>query len=740
MLLKTRVLTITFIFLILHLVGQPCPEGPLAGESCDTAPLIGCSLDGYVGSNIGYEKGPGMVPPEFCGLIENDLYFKFIASSDEIIMQIFPSNCATSKGLQAMLFTTEDCISAVPLSYCASFGFVQTLNLVVNSVTVGQEVFMVIDGFEGDVCDFTINVISGVELIDENEDEEEGQSNEICAMTVDAGFGILRRCFSNKVVVNYCNQTAYAEEEVSIDIDLDAYLDLDSATVSFVNEEENRVRFDVGDLDIGECDQFSLYVTPNCEGAELGQVHCLSARIYPDSICQNDTLGWTGADLIVETICQGDSTLFKVVNVGNAATTGDLSYVTVVGNVVSNSGYFPSLAPGEYFEILEDETTKIVKLILEQEPLHPVGNKVVVLANCSSSQFDPIVEVQSYYPFVDVICKRNIGSYDPNDKAATPTGVGPEHFINSSQNLEYKIRFQNTGTDTAFTVVVRDTISEELDMSTLTEGVSSHTYDLTIEEENILVFTFNNILLPDSTTNLVESNGFFEYSISPLEGILPETRIENRASIYFDFNEPIHTNTVFHTIEKPVTYKIDLVTVCANETYDSVQYDRDTSLIELFSTPYLDSFYIIQIDVLPADYVVQSQTLPYGTLVNDVPLLADTTIYQYLTNSYGCDSVTIQNFIVENSNSVNKLAEGDWTVFPNPVSDHLWISTSQSSATTIYQIQLTSILGERLYAEHQELQSGQAISISVQDFLPGTYLLNISSEQGMITKKIIIQP
>ncbi|MBL8964476.1 MAG: aldehyde dehydrogenase, partial [Phycisphaerae bacterium] len=50
------------------------------------------------------------------------------------------------------------------------------------------------------------------------------------------------------------------------------------------------------------------------------------------------------------------------------------------------------------------------------------------------------------------LCLPNIGAYDPNDKQAVPVGYGPEHFIRAGDPLHYQIRFQNTGTDTAFTV------------------------------------------------------------------------------------------------------------------------------------------------------------------------------------------------------------------------------------------------------------------------------------------------
>lgn len=77
---------------------------------------------------------------------------------------------------------------------------------------------------------------------------------------------------------------------------------------------------------------------------------------------------------------------------------------------------------------------------------------------------------------------------------------------------------------------------------------ASHPYTWSIAEENILVFTFNNILLPDSTTNEIASQGFISFSIQQQKDLPIGTVFENKAAIYFDFNTPIITNTVRHQI------------------------------------------------------------------------------------------------------------------------------------------------------------------------------------------------
>jgi len=141
------------------------------------------------------------------------------------------------------------------------------------------------------------------------------------------------------------------------------------------------------------------------------------------------------------------------------------------------------------------------------------------------------------------------GSYDPNDKQVFPKGTGPEGYITPQDSmLEYLIRFQNTGTDTAITVRVEDMIDTDLDLATLQIEMASHPYTVQLQGRK-LIFTFNNIMLPDSGANLAASNGFVQYTIEQKPGLQIGTEIKNIAAIYFDFNAPIITNMVTNTID-----------------------------------------------------------------------------------------------------------------------------------------------------------------------------------------------
>jgi hypothetical protein len=144
------------------------------------------------------------------------------------------------------------------------------------------------------------------------------------------------------------------------------------------------------------------------------------------------------------------------------------------------------------------------------------------------------------------------GSYDPNDKAVEPRGLGEEgSILYEDTTLRYTIRFQNTGTDTAFTVVIRDTLDASLDVPSFRLEGSSHSMNYSISGDGVVTFTFNNIQLPDSFVNEPGSHGILSYFINRKMDIPLGTEIQNTAYIYFDFNLPIVTNTTRNTLFDP---------------------------------------------------------------------------------------------------------------------------------------------------------------------------------------------
>jgi uncharacterized repeat protein (TIGR01451 family) len=170
------------------------------------------------------------------------------------------------------------------------------------------------------------------------------------------------------------------------------------------------------------------------------------------------------------------------------------------------------------------------------------------------------------YEITDINTVPIRGSFDPNDKQATPQ-LSPSQVANGKY-IDYTIRFQNTGTDTAFNIVISDTLSEDLQWNTLQMITSSHNCKATVKD-NIVFFEFLNILLPDSNVNEAKSHGFVSFRIKPQTTVTYNTTITNKAAIYFDYNAPVITNTAGTLIKDFTVVPLRLISFSAVPQMDN---------------------------------------------------------------------------------------------------------------------------------------------------------------------------
>jgi fimbrial isopeptide formation D2 family protein len=140
-------------------------------------------------------------------------------------------------------------------------------------------------------------------------------------------------------------------------------------------------------------------------------------------------------------------------------------------------------------------------------------------------------------------------SYDPNDKIGYPLGSTDAHFVEDGTEIEYVVRFQNTGNAAAYDVVIRDTLDANLDIETFKLVANSHSVMVAVDPDTReIVFNFANIMLPDSTSDEPGSHGLISFKIRMKQNLPMGTTIPNTAYIFFDSNPAVITNTYTHTI------------------------------------------------------------------------------------------------------------------------------------------------------------------------------------------------
>jgi uncharacterized repeat protein (TIGR01451 family) len=252
--------------------------------------------------------------------------------------------------------------------------------------------------------------------------------------------------------------------------------------------------------------------------------------------------------------CKGTEVEITIQNKGNAPMASASEFIIIEDDVMFQGGNIQLSANGTR-TIKVPANGSTWRIEATQVPYHPVPqNPAATIEGCTSGSgaastgYHLMFPVYDPSPAFDRQCMEIIGAYDPNDKQGFPKGVGNDHLIAPNTEIEYLIRFQNTGTDTAFNIIIRDTLSPFLSPRSIVPGAASAKYQLEVKEGGILVFRFPNIQLVDSFTNERLSHGYVYFKIAQLPDLPDGISIRNKAGIYFDYNPPVITNETEHVV------------------------------------------------------------------------------------------------------------------------------------------------------------------------------------------------
>jgi len=309
--------------------------------------------------------------------------------------------------------------------------------------------------------------------------------------------------------------------------------------------------------------------------------------------------------------------------------------------------------------------------------------------------------------------------YDPNDKALLTTSTrDSDNIMRSDSVLDYRIRFQNTGNDTTFRVVILDTISELLDVRTFEPGPASHDYTWRITEGRAVEFVFDPIVLPQQSVDDDGSQGFVTYSIARIPSLELGDSILNKASIYFDFNSPILTNTVNSEYIRPVLIDSMSASICFGDSlqHNGVIYFSSTTVADTFSLFDEDSISLFTLEVFDEiRTIIDTLVLP-GTNIAGNSIFSDTT-FSIIDNSivFNCDSIIQYN--VEVISGTAQTFEPNIQISPNPFTSELVLHANQD----IQSIQLYNANGQLVHL--QTKIHLDRVSVKTDDLESGLYVV-----------------
>ncbi len=344
-----------------------------------------------------------------------------------------------------------------------------------------------------------------------------------------------------------------------------------------------------------------------------------------------------------------------------------------------------------------------------------------------------------------------VGSYDPNDKKVSPEVSAPTE----NEPLEYTIRFQNTGNYQADFVIVKDTLDAQLDLSTFQMIAASHSYEVEIINR-IATWTFNEINLPDSTSDEAGSHGFIKFKVQRIDGLGVGTQIPNSAAIYFDYNEPVITNTCIYSIENCMSASTDVQSACNSYTWiDGNTYtsSNNTATYIIDNAAGCDSIITLNLTITNVSNI--------GTTISGATITANNNngTYQWLdcddnnapivgatsqtftatedgnyavsitengcTNTSACVAVTIIG-IDESNNALQA------NVYPNPSQGQVEITLGKT--TTDVELVLTDVQGKVVFKRNYP--SLFKTNIELPD-AKGVYFLKINAQGSTETIRLV---
>ncbi len=273
--------------------------------------------------------------------------------------------------------------------------------------------------------------------------------------------------------------------------------------------------------------------------------------------------------------------------------------------------------------------------------------------------------------------------------------------ILAGEIIDYNIRFQNNGNDTAFYVEVVDVISPYLDPSTITLRESSHDMKVQIHMDTVF-FIFDPIALVDSTTNFELSQGFISFSIMATENIDAGELVQNKAEIIFDKNDPIITNSTLNTV-------VDILP-CYHIS-NTINQDGNTLIADDQGLNYQ------WIDCEDETIAFESTESTFTPVFNG--------LYQIIIDGDNCQNVTdCYSFTLS---STDYLDINNVRVYPNPTTGVLVIEDDYAYYNAVF----TNLLGQSITIKVIKNE------VNLSELSSGIYLMILNKNGKVYIKKVV---
>lgn len=368
--------------------------------------------------------------------------------------------------------------------------------------------------------------------------------------------------------------------------------------------------------------------------------------------------------------------------------------LSISGNVITWA--YDSLPPFSSFGITAEVQLPTADI---------VGETLVSTVQVSTIESSNVTALFNAERSIEHVCTMN-----PNDKLVDPAGYGEEGYIDiGTPHLDYTIRFQNTSNTPVVNMVLLDQLSPSLLPSSLQVLGYSHTpSQVLVHDDGQLEIRFQGILLPDSGSNYTGSQGYVRFRINLQNGLAAFTEINNKADIFFDFNDAVLTNTTRSTL------------VDCSAWMPEISFVTTDSLIVTAGDLY--QWYFNGEPIQGAN-----------EQAHRAEMLGSYNVQVW--NEYGCTALATEVQVIT-LGLIDRHVVGI-LVYPNPVGEVLHIATSEV-LTAQHRVDLVDALGRVQKMSHG---NGTAkLSLDCAGLANGVYVLQVLDENTVLhSARIIIQ-
>ncbi|MBI5914271.1 MAG: hypothetical protein HY842_02770, partial [Bacteroidetes bacterium] len=147
----------------------PPPGFPIPSGDCATAPVFCDGIDGYCDTLDYSPNGPTQCCLPGCNWLffDNEQYFAFVAGTTSISIQVSHDSCILANGVDGLGGSiTEGCSGPIMDFNCMAFNPPGIFTLTSDNYVVGETYYMVLMGYGGSSCDYSIAVTSGLTYYD----------------------------------------------------------------------------------------------------------------------------------------------------------------------------------------------------------------------------------------------------------------------------------------------------------------------------------------------------------------------------------------------------------------------------------------------------------------------------------------------------------------------------------------------------------------------------------------------